>query len=459
MLGLTKRKKDNRRKKGLAGIALCLLPLLGLGVLPLRASPDIKVRVFGRELSFDAGPVMENGRIMVPVRKIGDALQTEVTYDSANRTITMEKGSYTVTLPLDSKSATKVVAPEKTGDAYKTKILNLDVPAKMSGGRVLVPICLLAEGFDLEIYWNARTSAVNVGMYLEDVKAQPGWQILRGHPLENDIEILVKAPAAGSAGGGEPEFLFRDLMHDRQEQIRWHNGQIWQTQTREEIYRLLDNQSYLLGPERCGAYFGQIYEDWLDWEYKLNDAEEMYNRYLDCLDLGRYGLSGKFGDIDQVSVSGAMEHKQRPEFAYIGQTWDQARAAFGEPAALQREKEGAAGSGEVLQYSYGEFSLLFSQNKLAGFRIDGGGWGTAGVFIGDQREKILEKLGLPKGASEIDARYSGQNVLELYFRENGVTHRFDRIAKEEAAGKPYFVLRFFLDDDAKAEAISFMKVD
>ena len=73
MLGLTKRKTDSRRRKGLAGIIMCLMPILVLGVLPLQASPDIKVRVFGREISFDAEPVMDNGRIMVPVRKIGDA--------------------------------------------------------------------------------------------------------------------------------------------------------------------------------------------------------------------------------------------------------------------------------------------------------------------------------------------------------------------------------------------------
>lgn len=435
-----------KKSKGILLVLLFgfLLLFLSLGKGPLAAASEIRVLVFGKAINFDTPPRLEEGRVLVPMRQIGEALAAEVIYDSANRLVRIEKGSYTVTLPIDGGNATKVVGPKETG-AYSTEILTLDVPPRLENGRVLVPLRFLAESFDIEVYWNSRTATVNVGMYLTDAN-QAGWQLLLGHPLENEIEILVEKTKDKEM----PRLEYKDLVYDPQEEIRWHNGEIWQVHTREEIYMLLDNQSHFWGPERCAAYFGQVYEEWLEWDYHLAEAKGMYQRYLNCRDLSRYGLKGAFDQPLDLSFTGALEHPERQEFAYIGAGRKWVEEMFGEP--VNRETEA---SGEE-RYYYDGFQLEFHGDSLTGFWVDGGGWGTAGLYPGDSLEKIYRQLGVSQQDWEIHTEAGGKQAIRFYLRQNPVTKGFDWIRPGDLAeGEPYYILQYLLRDDGCINGISF----
>lgn len=454
--GLRDRRNRWRRTVGfLLGALLWGGISLGAFSGPAEAAGEISVLVFGEKLDFDVPPVMDNGRLLVPTRYIGEALRAEVTYDAASRTVLTEKGRYSVSLPLDSDSALKSIAPEAAGGVTETEYISLDVPAKLVGGRVLVPARFLAEALDLEVYWNDKTSTVYVGMYLEDSSQGAGWQILKGHSLENKIEILVKEGTEGGQTQGA-DIRYNDLVRDPDERIRWHNGQIWQTQTRKEIYTLLDNQSYFWGPKLCQAYFGQVYQDWLEWEYDLADAEEMYERYLACRDLSRYGLSGNYDDEETISISGALESRDREEFAYLGQSQALAKSLFGQPL---NTRFGAVGE-KTEHWDYADFSLSFTDGDLTGFSASGGGWGTAGSYIGDSGDSVYPALGLEREGAGLETVYSGNNALELYVQENSVTRRYDRITKKAAENNnSAYLLRYILDREGRISALSLEKVN
>ncbi len=54
-------------------------------LISVPAYAEISVTINGDKLSFDVPPVIENGRTLVPVRVIFEALGAEVTYNAASK--------------------------------------------------------------------------------------------------------------------------------------------------------------------------------------------------------------------------------------------------------------------------------------------------------------------------------------------------------------------------------------
>jgi|GEM_PF-3514107 Copper amine oxidase N-terminal domain. len=111
----------------------------------------ITVFVGGETLTFDVEPVIQDGRTMVPLRKIFEALGAEVSYDDASKTVTAKKGTTTLVLPIGSKTA-KLNGVEKS----------LDVPAKLTDGRTLVPLRFVGEALDAKVDWDGTNRIVNI---------------------------------------------------------------------------------------------------------------------------------------------------------------------------------------------------------------------------------------------------------------------------------------------------------
>lgn len=103
------------------------------------------------ELSFDVPPVMENGRTLVPLRAIFEALGAKVDWDASNQTITATKGSTQVKLQVGGKTAYKNGAT-----------VNLDVPAKMVNNRTMVPLRFVSESLGAKVGWNESKQTVEI---------------------------------------------------------------------------------------------------------------------------------------------------------------------------------------------------------------------------------------------------------------------------------------------------------
>jgi len=112
---------------------------------------EIKVLVNGSALTFDQPPIIENGRTLVPLRAIFEALGATVEWEQSTQTVTAVKDDITIIL--------------KIGDAFLTKNgerIALDVPAKIVGGRTLVPARAVAESFGADVQWDQATRTVTI---------------------------------------------------------------------------------------------------------------------------------------------------------------------------------------------------------------------------------------------------------------------------------------------------------
>lgn len=67
--------------------------LIGCLIMPLAINADSPIRlvVNGNNISCDQPPVIMNGRILVPVRAVSDALGCEISWDQPTRTVTVSQ--------------------------------------------------------------------------------------------------------------------------------------------------------------------------------------------------------------------------------------------------------------------------------------------------------------------------------------------------------------------------------
>lgn len=139
------------KKKWLA--TFVVMALLAAAFLPgnALAAQAISVTLNGKRLNFDVQPVLERGRVLVPLRAIFEALGATVDWDSATGTVTATKGSNTVKLTIGKSTA------HKDGST-----ITLDVPAKVVRGRAMVPVRFISEALGAQVDWEAKNQRVRI---------------------------------------------------------------------------------------------------------------------------------------------------------------------------------------------------------------------------------------------------------------------------------------------------------
>lgn len=126
--------------------ALCFCVLFAAQAM---AAPTAELD--GQPLSFDQPPVMENGRTLVPLRAIFEAMGADVTWDAESQTATAIKGDKVVVLKLGSTTPT-----------VNGQVQRLDVPAKVLNGRILAPLRFVGEAFGGTVDWDAATQRIAI---------------------------------------------------------------------------------------------------------------------------------------------------------------------------------------------------------------------------------------------------------------------------------------------------------
>ena len=111
----------------------------------------VKVFVNGERVLFDQAPIIENNRTLVPFRAIFEALGADVEWDAASRTVTAERGDINIELKIGS-DIMLVDGEECT----------LDVPAKITGNRTLVPLRAISESLGADVKWDAASRTVTI---------------------------------------------------------------------------------------------------------------------------------------------------------------------------------------------------------------------------------------------------------------------------------------------------------
>ena len=111
----------------------------------------IKVLVDGEFIEFDVNPMAENGRTLVPMRYIFEALGAEVQWVAEDNKVIATKGNTSIILILGSNVMLK------NGEE-----IVLEVPAKAIDGRTLVPVRAISEALDADVEWDGDTNTVKI---------------------------------------------------------------------------------------------------------------------------------------------------------------------------------------------------------------------------------------------------------------------------------------------------------
>lgn len=136
-----------------------------------RPADAIEVILNSVQLDFvEAWPyINKDGRVMIPVRKIAEALQATVNWDQATKTVSfyrpaqkfqwggfkdIERSELTVTLKIGEKSAT-----------VNGQVIDLDTQAELKNGRTLVPLRFVAENFNATVEWMGPVKTVNIDFF------------------------------------------------------------------------------------------------------------------------------------------------------------------------------------------------------------------------------------------------------------------------------------------------------
>ena len=131
--------------------AAAVLMLAMLAPTALHAS-QINVTIDGVEVDFEGRPpVIVDGRTLVPVRGVFEALGFDVDWEQTTQTATLTSTEYTITISIGSDTFT-------TNSTSYT----LDVPAQIIGGRTMLPIRAVLESVGYNVDWDESTNTVIV---------------------------------------------------------------------------------------------------------------------------------------------------------------------------------------------------------------------------------------------------------------------------------------------------------
>ncbi|QRN85699.1 hypothetical protein JR334_00170 [Clostridia bacterium] len=150
------------RNKWINIMVCCSLVLSLFVASPVLASEKIRVALDGDYLDFDVPPVLIEGRTLVPLRAIFEALGSTVNWDAETQTVTGSKDDSIVTLQVGSKQA-----------SVDGELVILDVPAKLIDGRTLVPLRFIAESMGADVQWDGPSNMVTIQSKSQDVFGAP----------------------------------------------------------------------------------------------------------------------------------------------------------------------------------------------------------------------------------------------------------------------------------------------
>ena len=132
-------------------ISFVLSLLMLFAFVNVSAEQNISVELDAIELEFDTPPVNIDGRVLVPVRVIFEAMGAVVTWNEQSRTVVSKLDGKTVVMTINNKQM--LVNGEK---------ITLDVPPQIVSDRTMVPVRAAAEVYGADVYWDGKNSKVKI---------------------------------------------------------------------------------------------------------------------------------------------------------------------------------------------------------------------------------------------------------------------------------------------------------
>lgn len=133
-----------------AGVAAMTVAATGV-LQTAEAAP--RVHLNGQPLATSVAPVVSNGRTLVPMRDIFEALGATVNWNAATRNITARRGTTDVGLQIANRTA-----------RVNGQTVMLDQAPLIRRGSTLVPLRFVSEAMGANVNWNGATQLVSINM-------------------------------------------------------------------------------------------------------------------------------------------------------------------------------------------------------------------------------------------------------------------------------------------------------
>lgn len=138
-----------------------------------------KIKVNKKNVEFDAGPVIKDGRTLIPVRAITEAMGAKVEYNSETSIvkITSEDGTIVIELYLDEADEGKATV--------NGVVVPMDVKPGVSQNRTYVPLRFIAEQLGLKVSHDDKTGNIDID------EEQPALKLTPTHISFPNDEVLT----------------------------------------------------------------------------------------------------------------------------------------------------------------------------------------------------------------------------------------------------------------------------
>lgn len=113
------------------------------------ASSEIKIMVSGKEIKPETPAYIENGRTMVPLRFISEALGEKVDWNAETKSVIIG----------DNKAVLAIGSKEIDANGKK---LTIDSPAVIKNSRTFVPLRAISEILGAKVDWDGATKTVSI---------------------------------------------------------------------------------------------------------------------------------------------------------------------------------------------------------------------------------------------------------------------------------------------------------
>lgn len=147
-------KMTNKFRIGIVQMIILMFTLTGIASFAEGNSEDaIQLIVDGMNITELSSPVIENDRMLVPIRFVSEEVGAEVDWDDVNRMVSVEKDNRSMHLWIGSR-----LVEYNNGEIYKLS----DVAPKIINDRTYVPLRVVSNALEIGIRWDESTRTVYV---------------------------------------------------------------------------------------------------------------------------------------------------------------------------------------------------------------------------------------------------------------------------------------------------------
>ncbi|HHT47275.1 MAG TPA: septal ring lytic transglycosylase RlpA family protein [Firmicutes bacterium] len=227
---------------------------------------EVKVEVDGKTIKFNNSPLIEEMRILVPMRDFFSAMGAEIFWNSKIKTVCAVTDKIRVNIPVGSYLPTVNDVP-----------VPIDVPAVIVDGRVYIPLRFAAESLGGRVSWDADNGRVIIQTYKRVYES-------RGEPRNNSEGTYIEKIDINTADAKRLEGIDGVSPEIAEEILAYRNAHGFYSSFEEisslpsindALYKKLRESVFIIYKEKGqGCYYGD------EFHGSRTSSGEVYDRNL-----------------------------------------------------------------------------------------------------------------------------------------------------------------------------------